>query len=65
MSAVTCISKAERVVGDGDERFLGGERDDLVLHCIVQTEYKSHPRWEQMECEFLLGAHSEREREVR
>ncbi len=60
--SMTCISKAERVVGDRDGRFLCAKRDDLALHNIKQTEYKSQLRWEQMECEFLLRAHREREK---
>lgn len=47
-------------MGDRDEHFFGSEQDDLVLRRLQQTEYKSHRRWEQMECEFLLGAHRER-----
>lgn len=55
---LTRISKAERVTNDRDGRIHGGKQDDLVLRCIKQTEYKLHPRWEQMECEFLLWAHT-------
>lgn len=48
------------VGGDGDERLLGGRRGDLVPRRTKQTEYKSHRRREQMECDFLLRAHGER-----
>lgn len=62
---MTCISKAERVVGDRDERFLGAKQGDLALHCKSRQNTNHSQDGEQMECEFLLRAHREREREVR
>lgn len=52
----------KRVMRDWDKHFFGANWDNLALHCIKQTEYKSQPRWEQMECEFLLRAQRQREK---
>lgn len=55
--SMTCISK--------DERFADGRWVHLArrpFSSAYETEHRSVPRWEQMECEFLLRARRENEK---